>query len=126
MRAQNRKLGPVVLQYFPTVSPPLRRILEKRGFNVFAKSGVPLKNLLCGRNRDKPPDKRSVYKLRCPCNPNPQNAYIGYTIRRIDQRMKEHAGYIRRREDLSGIAQHLNGGCNGPVNLEHPEILTKV
>ena len=65
-------------------------------------------------------------KLHCDCNPDPSNAYIGYTTRRIDQRMKEHAGYVRRGEDSSGIAQHLNHGCNGPVDFSRPEILARV
>ena len=85
-----------------------------------------MKNILCSKNRDKPPDKRIVYKLPCPCNPAPENAYIGYTVRRKEQRMAEHAGYVRRGEDSSGIAQHLNHGCNGPVDFKNPEILAKV
>ena len=40
--------------------------------------------------------------------------------------MKEHAGYVRRGQDNSGIAQHLNHGCNGPVDFQNPEILAKV
>ena len=40
--------------------------------------------------------------------------------------MKEHAGYVRRGQDNSGVAQHLNHGCNGPVDFQNPEILAKV
>ena len=121
-----RKRGPVVLPYTPTMGPVLRRLLEKRGFKVIFKSGVALRHLLCGKNRDKPPCRRCIYKLHCSCNNVPSNAYVGYTTRRVDQRMNEHRGYARRGENSSGIAQHLNTGCGGSVDFKKPEILATV
>ena len=116
----------MVLPFSPNIGPILRRLLQKRGFPVLFKSGTALKHVLCGKNRDKPPLRRAVYKLHCPCKQVPENAYIGYTTRRVDQRMNEHCGYARRGENKLGIAQHLNGGCDGPVDFKKPEILAKV
>jgi hypothetical protein len=120
------KSGTITLPYIPTIGPPLRRILQKAGFNTVFKSGTSLKNILCLQNKDKPPIHRAIYKLNCDCNPSPSMAYIGQLQRRVDQRMNKHRGYVRRGENLSGIAQHKNSGCGGFTDFTKPEILATV
>ena len=105
----------------------IRRILKKSGINVIHLSGSSLQNVICGKNKVKLPPRQIIYKARCRCKQNKNNAYIGQSRRTVNSRLDEHKGYIRRGEwTKSGLAAHKET-CKEEINWEEDvEIIAKI
>ena len=112
------------IPYIPEVAHPLRRVLAKAGVNTIFSSGQKLKNILCGKNKTKPPPekKKGVYRYQCPCSD--KAVYVGQTARACDLRWKEHKSAIQRQNwQHSGISQHYQT-CDKGFNVENASVIT--
>ena len=101
----------------------IKRSLSKAGINTCPTSGQKLLNVLCGKNKTRPPqeEKKGVYRLNCPCND--KAIYVGQTIRSIKSRCKEHKTAAEKENwQHSGISQHKEQ-CDQPVDWENPVVL---
>ena len=76
--------------FIPGVSHQLKRAFTKAGCNLYSKSGQKLQNILCGKNKSRPPPCKckGIYKFQCSCNE--KAVYVGETRRSIDIRAQEH------------------------------------
>jgi len=46
------------IPYIPEAAHPLRRVLSKAGVNTIFSSGQKLQNILCGKNKTRPPPEK--------------------------------------------------------------------
>ena len=79
----------ITLPWIPGLSPKLRKNYKKAGYKTVFKSGASIKRLLTSRNKSKLPknSQPGVYKIPCPCTPQP---YIGETKLQIRTRTEQH------------------------------------
>ena len=109
------------IDYIPEVAPQLKRVLTKAGVNTTFKSAPKLKDILCGRNKSKPPieKKKGVYEYQCTCSD--KAIYIGQTARSYEIRWEEHGKAIEKQQwHHSGISQHYQH-CNHHFNKDNFE-----
>ena len=122
----NIRLRPyATLPFIPGVSHSLKRAFSKAGCNLFHKSGHTLQNILCSKNKSRPPPCKckGIYKFHCPCND--KAVYVGETRRSIDLRAAEHKKAAENgRWSHSGLTQHKEQ-CSEPIDWT-PEVLSRV
>ena len=84
--------------YIPEIAPQLKRALAKAGVHTTFKSAPKLKDLLCSKNRTKPPmeKKKGVYKYTSTCSDSA--TYVGQTGRSYELRWDEHQKATHREE----------------------------
>ena len=120
------KLRPyATLPFIPGVSQPLKRAFRRAGCNLFHKSGQKLQNILCSKNKTKPPPEKGsgIYRFNCSCSPSA--VYVGETRRSFESRTKEHRRAVEKGHwENSGLSQHKEH-CKAPIDWK-PEILSKV
>ena len=78
-----------------------------KGVNTTFTTGPKLQDILCGKNKTRPPQerKKGVYRYTCPCST--KSIYIGQTARACDLRWDEHGKAIEKENWAhSGISQH--------------------
>ena len=112
------------IPYIPEIAHPLRRVLSKAGVNTIFSSGQKLQNILCGKNKTRPPPekKKGVYKYNCPCSD--KAVYVGQTARSCDVRWKEHKAAIEKQNwPHSGISQHYQT-CDKGFDVDNASIIT--
>ena len=104
----NTRLRPyATLPFIPGVSQPLKRAFAHAGCRLFHKSGQKLQNILCAKNKDRPPPCKckGIYRFQCSCNENA--VYVGETRRSIDLRAAEHRKAAETEKwSHSGLTQH--------------------
>ena len=113
----------VSIPYIPGgLSNKIQRICHKAGCNVAFKPGAKLQNVLCSKNKWKPPpnEQKGVYCFECP---NSGKKYIGKTRRKIVTRALEHKKAAEKGQwQHSGLTAHREH-CNAPIDWENPRIL---
>ena len=100
------------ITYIPEIAPKLKRSLSKAGIhttNYTTFTSAPkLQDLLCGKNKTRPPreKKKGIYKYICKCTD--KSIYIGQTGRSYELRWAEHERATQKeRWHHSGLTQHL-------------------
>ncbi len=107
------------ITYIPEIAPQLKRSLSKAGIHTTFTSAPKLKDLLCGKNRTKPPPekKKGIYKYACDCSD--KAIYIGQTARSYEVRWAEHERATHKEQwHHSGLTQHLEH-CPHSFNKEN-------
>ena len=95
------------LSFIPGVSHQLKRAFSKAGCNLYNKSGQKLQNILCAKNKTRPPPCKckGIYKFQCSCSE--KAIYVGETRRSIDTRTQEHKKAVENQKwSHSGLTQH--------------------
>ena len=106
----------VTLPWIPKVSPKLRNVFKKAGYNVAFKSGRNLGAILSAKNKAKLPknSQPGIYQIPCSCGKPP---YRGETKKKVDTRINEHKNNVEKDEyEKSGVALH-NKNCPGEINF---------
>jgi len=114
----------ITLPWIPGVSPRLKKVYRKAGYQVAFKSGKSIGTILTSRNKMRLPKNSypGVYKIPCDCGKEP---YRGETKKKISTRTKEHISYVEKREYAkSGIAQHSKN-CQG-IKFEDTETVAVI
>ena len=107
----------ITLPWIPKVSPKLRKVYKKAGYDVAFKSGKNLGSILSLKNKAKLPKNSypGVYQVPCSCGIAP---YRGETKKKVDTRLKEHSTNVEKEEfDKSGVALHSKD-CPGEIKFE--------
>ena len=107
----------ITLPWIPKVSPKLKSVYKKAGYDVAFKSGKNLGSLLSLKNKSKLPKNSypGVYQIPCSCGIPP---YRGQTKKRIVTRFGEHSTNVEREEvDKSGVALHSKN-CSGEIKFD--------
>ena len=97
---------------------------HKAGCNLYHRSGQKLQNILCGKNKSRPPPDKSkgIYKFACSCSE--KAIYVGETHRSIDTRAAEHKKAVEKGKwTHSGLTQHKET-CKAPMDWS-PEVLSR-
>ena len=95
------------MTYIPEVGPQIKRALAKAGVNTVFKAAPKLGDILCGKNKTRPPQqkRKGIYKYKCPCSE--KAIYIGQTARWYEKRWAEHQKAVENKQwSHSGISQH--------------------
>ena len=101
------------------MSPKLKSVYKKAGYDVVFKSGRTLGLLLSLKNMSKLPKNSypGVYQIPCSCGIPP---YHSQTKKRVVTRFGEHRNNVEREEvDKSGVALHSKN-CLGKSNSMTP------
>ena len=115
----------ITLPWIPKVSPRLRRVYKKAGYDVAFKSGRNLASILSSKNKTALPKNSypGVYKIPCTCGKTP---YRGETKKKISTRLGEHETNVAKGEcDKSGVALHSKN-CTGRINFEEAETVAVI
>lgn len=107
----------ITLPWIPKISPKLRKVYRKAGYDVAFKSGKNLGSMLSLKNKTKLPRNSypGVYQIPCSCGIPP---YRGETKKKIETRLKEHSTNVAKEEvDKSGVAQHSKK-CPGTIKFD--------
>ena len=107
------------ITYIPEIAPQLKRSLAKAGIHTTFTSAPKLQELLCGKNKTKPPPekKKGVYKYTCDCSD--KSIYIGQTGRSYEVRWAEHEKATQKEQwHHSGLTQHLEN-CPHSFNKDN-------
>ncbi len=115
----------ITLPWIPKISPKLRSVYKKAGYDVAFKSGKNLGTILSLKNKTKLPKNSypGVYKIPCSCDITP---YRGETKKKIDTRLGEHETNVAKEEyEKSGVALHSKN-CPGEINFEEAETVAVV
>ena len=107
----------IMLPWIPKISPKLRKVYRKAGYDVAFKSGKNLGSMLSLKNKTKLPRNSypGVYQIPCSCGIPP---YRGETKKKIETRLKEHSTNVTKEEiDKSGVAQHSKI-CPGTIKFD--------
>ena len=106
-----------MLPWIPKISPKLRKVYRKAGYDVAFKSGKNLGSMLSLKNKTKLPRNSypGVYQIPCSCGIPP---YRGETKKKIETRLNEHSTNVVKEEfDKSGVAQHSKT-CPGTIMFD--------
>ena len=115
----------ITLPWIPKVSPKLRKVYKKAGYDVAFKSGKNLGSILSLKNKAKLPKNSypGVYQIPCSCGITP---YRGQTKKRIDTRLKEHRTNVEKEEvDKSGVALHSKN-CPGEIMFDQASTVSVI
>ena len=115
----------ITLPWIPKVSPKLRSMYKKAGYQVAFKSGKNLSAILCAKNKTKLPKNSypGVYEIPCTCG---VPAYRGETKKRISTRIEEHKNNVQKDEiEKSAVALH-NKHCTGNIAFENAKTVAVV
>ena len=107
----------ITLPWIPKISPKLRSVYKKAGYDVAFKSGKNLCSILSLKNKTKLPKNcyPGVYKVPCSCGVTP---YRGQTKKKIDTRLKQHRSNVDKEEfDKSAVALHSEN-CPGEIKFD--------
>jgi hypothetical protein len=117
---QEKRVTFATTPYVPTVANQLRRVFAKANCHLFFKSGAKLQNVLCAKNKMRPPktDKKGEYKLTCICWDD--SVYVGETRVKVSSRLQQHKTAGEKGDaDHSGVSLHTTT-CPGPIKwLQH-------
>ena len=112
----------ICIPYVPGIANKLRRIGQKAGCHITFKSGPKLKDILCAKNKSRPPktELKGCYRYQCPCSPSKK--YVGQSRRKISTRGKEHESAVIKNWSHSGITAHKEH-CDAPIDWDNPDVL---
>ena len=115
----------ITLPWIPKISPKLRTVYKKAGYDVAFKSGKNLGTILSAKNKAKLPKNSypGIYQIPCSCGIPP---YRGQTKKKISTRLGEHERNVERTEhDKSAVALHSKD-CDGEINFEEARTVTVI
>ena len=115
----------IMLPWIPMISPKLRKVYKKAGYDVAFKSGKNLGSILSLKNKAKLPKNSfpGVYQIPCSCGIPP---YRGQTKKKINTRLKEHETNVEKGEvDKSGVALHSQN-CPGEIKFDEARTVAVV
>ena len=115
----------ITLPWIPKISPKLRSVYKKAGYDVAFKSGKSLGAILSSKNKMKLPKDSypGIYQIPCSCGITP---YRGETKKKISTRVGEHKSNVEKDEsEKSGVALHSKN-CPGQINFDQAETVAVV
>ena len=115
----------IMLPWIPMISPKLRKVYKKAGYDVAFKSGKNLGSILSLKNKAKLPKNSfpGVYQIPCSCGIPP---YRGQTKKKINTRLKQHETNVEKEEvDKSGVALHSKN-CPGEIKFDEASTVAVV
>ena len=111
-RQKSQKI--IMLPWIPKITPRLKRVYKKVGYDVAFKFGKDLGSILSLKNKAKLPKKSypGVYQIPCSCGITP---YCGQTKKRIDTRLGENWTKVDK-EEVENTLHSKN--CPGEIQFD--------